>query len=259
MRLARPGLALVASALASACYGHARPAPAAGGPERDPAPTASIPAGTFTMGDRNGEPDEYPERQISVSAFRMDRLEVSNARYAACVEAGVCDPSAYAEDPRLGLPGHPVVGVSHEDAARYCRWVKRRLPTEAEWEYAARGTDLRKWPWRGVFDAAKARTGEGGGEGTTAPVDAYPEGESPFGVRNMAGNAAEWVADLFDPIHYRTSKVLADPRGPERGRERVVRGGSYRDVQHLVRVSARRAKLPVEADNTTGFRCATDP
>jgi formylglycine-generating enzyme required for sulfatase activity len=247
-------LALLGTAVLAGCYGHAKPGPGDATPTA--APMATIPAGTFTMGDRNGEPDEYPERQVRVSAFRIDRVEVSNARYAACVRAQVCDPTRYAGDPGLGAPEHPVVGVTFEDAARFCRWVGRRLPTEAEWEYAARGEDLRRWPWRGVFDRAKANTSEGGGTGTTAPVDSFPEGESPFGVRNLAGNVAEWVADYFDPTHYRTSAILTDPRGPERGRERVVRGGSYRDVQHLVRVSARRAKLPTEADNTTGFRCA---
>jgi sulfatase modifying factor 1 len=250
-------LAAAASTL-TACYGHV---PAGGRPASPPpaeGELVSIPAGAFTRGDRNGEPDEYPERLLELPAFRLDRAEASNADYRACVEAGVCDPTPYLDDPELGLAEHPVVGVTFEDATRYCAWRRKRLPTEAEWEYAARGTDLRKWPWKGLFDPARANTSEADAFAGTAPVQSLPEGASVFGVLNVAGNAAEWVADYFDPTYYRTSTETRAPKGPERGRERVVRGGSYRDPSHLVRVSARRAKLPTEVDSTIGVRCAAD-
>lgn len=209
------------------------------------------------MGDRNGDPDEYPERLVRVSGFRIDRHEVANEAYALCVRAKACDPSPFLDDPELGREGYPVVGVAFEDAERFCKWVGKRLPWEVEWEYAAKGGDLRKWPWTGPFDPKKANTqDEADGFGVTAPVGGFPAGASPFGILNMAGNAGEWVRDYFDPTYYRTTKVHADPRGPDTGVERVVRGGSYRDSAHTVRVSARVKKSPTEADNTIGLRCA---
>ena len=254
----RHGLALFcALALTSGCYGHARRGGPPPPPDRAAQPGVTIPAGTYTMGDRNGEPAEYPERPLTMSSFLIDRYEVSNQAYDLCVQARVCDPTPYRDDKKLGEPNHPVVGVTWLDAEKFCKWVGKRLPTEAEWEYAAKGRDHRKWPWKGAFDPKKANTAMPGDfHGGTAPVDAYKKGESPFGVLNMAGNASEWVSDYFDPTWYRTTDVTENPTGPRRGRERVVRGGSYRDSAHMVRVSARRAQSSTEADNTIGFRCA---
>ena len=135
------------------CYRHARRDAPNVAPDNVKGEIVSIPPATFTRGDMNGEPDEYPEAKISLAAFKIERVEVTNRSYKACVEARACDPSPYLEDERLGREDHPVVGVSWEDAASYCGWIGRRLPSEAEWEHAARGTDLRKWPWRGAFDA----------------------------------------------------------------------------------------------------------
>lgn len=239
------------------CYGHAHQAGAPRPPKDLKLPMVSVPPGDFTMGDRNGEPAEYPERAITLSGFMIDKTEVSNAAYAECVTANVCDPAPYVEDERLGHPEHPVVGVTWHDAVRFCKWMDKRLPTEAEWEYAAKGKDHRKWPWSGAFDAKRSNTVmQGDFHGKTAPVTAYPNGVSPYGALNMAGNASEWVADYFDPTWYRTSDAKRDPTGPKRGRERVVRGGSYRDSSHAARVSARSAKGETESDSTIGFRCA---
>jgi len=247
--------AVILMGAAGACYRHARPeAPA---PRRVRAPMVGIPAGTFTMGDQNGDPADYPERRIAVSAFAIDRFEVTNEDYDACVDAGVCEPTLYADDPVLGQPRHPVVGVSWYDAERFCAWVDKRLPTEAEWEYAARGDDLRKWPWAGEFDPARANTRSGDPFEATAPVGSFEAGRSPFGVHDLAGNAAEWVQDVFDPTHYRTSDARKDPTGPAQGRERTIRGGSYVDPAHAVRVSARNGQTATETDNTVGFRCAS--
>ena len=253
----RVGAVLLGFGVAAGCYGHSQR-------ERKPptvAPSGTemieVPAGQFTRGDLNGEPSEYPERAIEISGFAIDRFEVSNETYRLCISARACDPTPYLDDPALGAPNLPVVGASWFDAYRFCRWLGRRLPTEAEWEYAAKGTDHRRFPWKGPFDSANANTNRSDDPfDRTAPVDSFVSGESPFGVRNMAGNVAEWVADYFDPMYYRGKGEPADPKGPEKGRERVVRGGSYRDSPYLVRVASRRAQIPTEIDNTVGIRCA---
>ena len=257
MRIARGPLLLVAAAAAFACYHDPRPLVPTGPSEGVASEVTAIPSGAFTRGDMNGEPDEHPERRISVDEFSIERMEVSNASYRACVTAAACDPAPYLDDADLGGDAQPVVGVSWEDAKRYCEWIGRRLPTEAEWEYAARGEDLRRWPWEGAFDPKRANTAMAGDfHAKTAPVRSYVDGASPFGVLNLAGNVAEWVADLYDPTYYRTSNELVDPPGAGSGRERVVRGGSYADSPYTARVSARRAKLPTDIDATLGFRCA---
>lgn len=245
---------------ASGCYRHARwdePAPPSNLASQ---PMVTIPATRFTMGDRNGEPDEYPEREVRLDTFSIDRMEVSNRAYRLCVQAKACDAAPYGDDPTLGAEEHPVVGVAWQDAARFCAWVLRRLPTEAEWELAARGNDdLRRWPWKGPFRPRFANTARQDDlHDQSAPVNTYPAGESPYGVLNMAGNAAEWTADYYDPTYYGTAPETLNPTGPKTGRERVVRGGSYRDPAHLTRVSARRGMLPTESDSTVGFRCAAD-
>jgi iron(II)-dependent oxidoreductase len=248
---------LMAIALEIGCYSHARRDEPAPPPEDAASEMVTIPSAVFAMGDNTGDPDEYPERQVSLGSYAIDRTEVTNAAYRLCVKAKACDATQYDEDDELGKDDHPVVGVTWDDAEGFCKWVGRRLPTEAEWEHAAKGGDYRKWPWTGGFNAAFANTNDAGdAHGKTAPVDAYEAGKSPFGAVNMAGNAAEWVADFFDPVYYRADANTNDPRGPASGRERVVRGGSYRDPAHTARVAARRAKIPTESDSTVGFRCA---
>lgn len=208
------------------------------------------------MGDINGEPSEYPERTIRLDGFQIDRTEVTRRAYAVCVAAGACDEPEFGHETDAD---HPVTGVSWLDAEAYCRWRGARLPTEAEWEYAARGRDYRKWPWNGAFDPRRANTRNAvDGYERTSPVGRFPEGASPFGALDMAGNVAEWTADNFDPSMYRQQPVAANPTGPEAGRERVIRGGSWADGPHRVRVASRRAKAPTEVDDATGFRCARD-
>jgi formylglycine-generating enzyme required for sulfatase activity len=246
--------------LLAGCYSHARRDEPAPPPEDAAGPMVSIGGGLFTMGDNTGDPDEYPERKVSLSPYKIDRMEVTNEAYAMCVKAKACDPNEYMDDPDLGKEDHPVVGVTWEDALGFCKWIGRRLPTEAEWEFAAKGGDFRKWPWTGGFDPALANSNDRNDSyDKTAPVAEFEAGQSPFGALNMAGNAAEWVWDYFDPTYYRAGENnTQNPKGPSSGRERVVRGGSYRDPSHTARVAARRAKLPTESDNSIGFRCAKD-
>jgi formylglycine-generating enzyme required for sulfatase activity len=262
MRMRRESISsliAIAAFLGQGCYRHARPDAPASPSSSVAGEMVSVPPGTFTMGDQNGEPDEYPERQITIRGFKIDRMEVSNRAFRACVEARGCDRNRYVDDENLGRDELPAVGVSWLEAEKFCKWVGKRLPTEAEWEYAARGLDFRKWPWKGAFLVHRANTVEEGDKyDLTAPVDSFPDGASPFGALNMAGNAAEWVSDYYDPTwHRKPEATTSDPTGPPSGRERVVRGGSYRDPQHSVRVSSRRAQLPTEVDSTIGFRCAS--
>lgn len=251
-------LSCVVSVGLSACYRHTVNSVATTRSSRAFTELVTVPAGTFVMGDINGEPSEYPERRVRMRAYAIERHEVTNAAYKACVKAGHCIAPPEIKNPLLGGDQYPVVAVSWLDADTYCRWVGRRLPTEAEWEYAARGSDMRKWPWKGIFDPEKANTRNTlDSYPKTAPVESFPTGVSPFGVYDMAGNVAEWTADYFDPTMYRsTPKSVENPLGPSSGRDRVVRGGSWADGPHQVRTSARDTQSPTEIDNSTGFRCA---
>ena len=239
------------------CYLHAQRAPRAS-THQVVTELVSIPAGSFAMGDINGPPSEYPERQVRLSAYGIDRTEVTNAAFGACIEAGVCSQLPHLKSLKRGAESLPVVGVSWFDAATFCEWVGRRLPTEAEWEYAARGKDKRRWPWSNRFDPLKANTrGSDDGFAQLAPVGRFPLGASPFGVLDLSGNVAEWTADYFEPTEYRrTSLSVTDPKGPADGRDKVIRGGSWADGPFSVRTASRVGKGPTEIDDTTGFRCA---
>lgn len=216
-----------------------------------------VPAGRFSMGNAQGEPDEYPPHEVELPGFLLDRTEVTQADHARCVAAGACRPSAYADEPVLGLPTHPVVGVSLFDAQRYCRWVGKRLPTEAEWEYAARYPDGGRFPWRGPFSPQRANArGDADGYPWTAPVGSFPEGASALGLLDMAGNVSEWTQDIYDGHYYERSPPRA-PGGPsEDTGAHALRGGSWADSDHALRTTAR-ASLPRHAStNAVGFRCA---
>lgn len=222
------------------------------------APEALIPASEFLMGSKEGEMDEGPQRVVALPAFHMDRYEVTNAAYVICVDLGVCRATRYASDPVLGHPRHPVVGASWYDADRFCSWVGRRLPTEAEWERAIRGTDGRRYPWgeeTGDLASRANLRGEGDGFALTAPVDSLPDGQSVEGIFHGAGNAAEWVEDQYDPLVYRRM-VQKLPPDPQEGDTRVVRGGSYRDVVFSVRTAVREHRAPGSRWDNVGFRCA---
>lgn len=216
--------------------------------------------GEFLMGstaaDPDAEADEFPQHAIHLEGFWIDRTEVSNRQYALCVDAKVCDPPLHSRHfGRPDVDDHPVIGVSWFEAAEYCAWAERRLPSEAEWEKAARGTDGRIFPW-GDEAPTPARAAYDLGDGTT-PVGTHPEGASPYGALDMAGNAWEWTADTYDPEYYAVSP-REDPPGPrESVNWRVIRGGSSNTAPRALRAANRFWAFP-KRGYFDGFRCASD-
>jgi eukaryotic-like serine/threonine-protein kinase len=206
--------------------------------------------------DRECSDDEKPGRQVSLDAYSIDKYEVTVAEYGQCVEAGKCSSagltgSRFCNWGQKKRTDHPINCVDWSQASAYCEWAGKRLPTEAEWEKAARGTDGRIYPWGNQWDAAKANIGSPG----TVAVGSYPAGVSPYEVHDMAGNVWEWVQDWYDGTYYRGGSVR-NPQGPSSGKERVVRGGSWVDNPWGVRVADRYWFTPGYRVDYIGFRCA---
>jgi len=217
-----------------------------------------IPAGEFLMGS-DSEEDHSPVHKVYIDAFYMDKFEVTNAHYLRfCEETGHRLPEFWGMVGfRCGpdYPNHPVVGVSWYDATLYAEWCGQRLPTEAEWEYAARGgrVDMR-YPNGGALDPSDGNYNHSDKGGPVA-VGSYPP--NGFGLCDMQGNVVEWVWDLYDPDYY-SSSPPANPRGPEFGRFRVIRGGGWHSGASCNRVYYRNALPPSWVDFNVGFRCAKD-
>jgi len=221
-----------------------------------PAPPGMVyvPAGAFTMGSDKGNSDERPVHTVYLDAFYIDKTEVTNAQYRKCVEAGGCDtPVKTTYYDNADYTQHPVVYVSWNDADAYCRWAGKRLPTEAEWEKAARGTDGRTYPWGEGIDCDHAQYSKCGGG--TMPVGSKPKGASPYGALDMVGNVWEWVADWYDPDYYSQSPER-NPPGPDSGEGRVLRGGSLHGNQRFTRCAYRVGGNPRHRYFYVGFRCA---
>lgn len=239
---------------------------------KDGAPMVVIPEGSFTMGSNEGSGNERPEHTVFLPRYAIDQFEVTMSLYAKFLEqTGHKAPPLWDEESATSAGNRPTVGVTWDDAQAYCKWAGKRLPTEAEWEKAARGTDGRKFPWGDMqpfVDIANYNRGQWVSYAITlAPVDAgggmsvrhgtKEGGKSPYGVFHMAGNAAEWVADWYDREYYLRSPEK-NPTGPESGEKRVIRGGSWNDIPAGVRSTARVAAEPSFRDLTLGFRCALD-
>jgi formylglycine-generating enzyme required for sulfatase activity len=214
-----------------------------------------VPAGEFIMGSDEGAGDEQPMHTVHLDAFYIDETEVTNAQYQKCVEAGGCDPPVKTTfyDHHADYAQHPVVYVSWSDADAYCRWAGKRLPTEAEWEKACRGTDGRTYPWGEGIDCDHAQYGGCGGG--TVPVGSKPKGASPYGALDMVGNVWEWVADWYDPGYYSQSPGR-NPPGPDSGTAKVLRGGSLHGNQRFTRCAYRVGGNPRYWYFYVGFRCA---
>ncbi len=223
--------------------------------------------------------EEAPQDRVYVSAYGIDRTEVTHAAWTRCVAANACPParinSSSAEVARrVGGPRHPVAGVTWAEAQAFCEWRGGRLPTEAEWERAARGHDDRRFPWGMRYNPRLANHGQparafdvralyvgrpdgSDGHRWAAPVGSYPASASPYGLLDMAGNVWEWVLDAYDPEAY-VDGPRVDPRGPARAGLRVVRGGSWNRPAFTLRVANRAALAEGESQPDVGLRCAFD-
>ena len=240
---------------------------------KDGAPMVMVPAGPFTMGSNDGLPSERPEHSVTFDAYYIDRYEVSLQLYGTfLLDAKHDAPSTWDDEAATTVGDRPAVGMGWADAAAYCAWAGKRLPTEAEWEKAARGTDGRRYPWghmqpfvdianynRGIWvsEAITLAGVTGGVEGMSVRHGLKEGGKSPYGLHHMAGNAAEWVADWYDREYYSKSPER-NPTGPSSGEKKVLRGGSWADLPIALRVSARMSAEPEFQDRTIGFRCARD-
>jgi formylglycine-generating enzyme required for sulfatase activity len=221
-----------------------------------------IPEGFFQMGSETGDPDEAPQHPVFVSRFYLDQYEVSNEAYTRFLKAtGYSKPfvPVFDDDPsKLLDPEQIAVGMVWDSATAYCLWAGKRLPTEAEWEKAARGETPRIWPWGDAFGVQNANIkGEQDGYQYTAHPGQFESGRSPYGIYDMAGNGAEWVADWYDAEAYQSAPIQ-NPKGPEVGKHRVVRGGSWAESAVNVRTTKRFAVRQGRADSIIGFRCAKD-
>ncbi len=224
---------------------------------KDGAEMVRVAGGAFKMGSSDGQSDERPVHAVTLRPFAMYRFEVTNEQFTAFCKATGHRRPAFAENAKLNGPKQPVVGVSWEDAAAYARWAGARLPTEAEWEYAARGVQGRKYPWGNDRPASnQAHFDQNTSNDGTAVVGTYPRGASPFGCQDLAGNAWEWVADWYGYDYYAHSPA-DNPKGPETGARRVLRGGSWGFPSELS-ATFRQYERPDYFGLWTGFRCVVD-
>ena len=227
-----------------------------------------VAGGFFQMGSMSGLDNEKPVHDVYVSGVFIDKYEVTVSDYQQCINAGVCTaPNHTSDDERYnygasGREKHPVNGVDWYQASAYCAWSGKRLPTEAEWEKAAKGTDDRTYPWGNdgpsclfaVMDPSADDSGDGCGEGRTWEVGSKPAGVSPYGVHDMAGNVWEWTADWYGEDYYGSSPAQ-DPPGPTQGSVRVKRGGGWRTSSISLRTTVRNDGAPGGTDFQVGFRC----
>ncbi len=225
-----------------------------------------IPSGNFIRGSAPGEGrlDEQPKRKIYVNSFAIDKFEVSNSQYMAFIEETLHKPplNVYGKNELAtegGINDLPVVQVTWHDAVDFCFWAGKRLPTEAEWEKAARGNDNRLYPWGSEPPTSKTAQfdGEWDGKHTLKKVNSLPEGQSASGVFQLSGNVREWTQDWYDGEYYANSPEK-NPKGPGTGILKVIRGGSWRSFDSDLRVTSRGKGGFALKTHGIGFRCARD-
>ena len=290
---ARPGARASSAPIVGVQTGQPTPTLIANISEIDQAEMVYVYAGTFTMGGRiltgGGQSqgrnlDEVPRHEVYLDAFWIDKTEVTNRMYSLCVRAGNCTtpdpPPTFATASfyygSATYLDYPVVNVTWFDAKDYCEWAGRRLPTEAEWEKAAKGTSTRIYPWGydepsgqlvNVCDRSclidRTDAADGGnslfndGHAEVAPADSFPRGASPYGALHLAGNVFEWVFDWYGEDYYSESPN-ENPMGPSTGKDRVMRGGSWYNSARVTRAANRESNEPTIRWNALGFRCAMD-
>ena len=239
---------------------------------KDGAPMVEVPAGSFPMGvpagARDGGRDEYPRHDVFVDTFVIDKFEVTNGRYLEFVKSTGHRVPQNPRNPARNLwqgdsitdslIDRPVINVDWFDAEAYCRWAGKRLPTEAEWEKAAKGTSDRRFPWGNVEPTSKHLNynQQWIGERTLMPVGSYEAGKSPYGLYDMAGNVWEWVNDWYDARYYEKSPKK-NPKGPDTGTKKVIRGAGWQNESPTVRIFTRVESDPAVRNESTGFRCAS--
>jgi formylglycine-generating enzyme required for sulfatase activity len=239
----------------------APPPPDGADPGAPPGPLVAIGASDDDMGcslafDDSCARDATPRHDVSLSAYEIDVHEVTQAEYQACVVAGACAPPRARFDP-TGRATFPVTDVSWDDAVAYCTFAEKRLPTEAEWEHAARGPSETAYPWGGDAPDCARATFAGCAPGPLA-VGSHTDDASVFGATELAGNVAEWIADFYDPGFYDVTP-RADPTGPATGTERGVRGGSFASSAVGLFSYARGHAPPATTSAEIGFRCVRGP
>jgi formylglycine-generating enzyme required for sulfatase activity len=216
-----------------------------------------VSAGKFKMGSTTDDPlsypNEHPQHDIYLDTFWMDRTEITNSMYFRCVQSGMCKPpiqGSYQYN-NSSYANHPVI-VDWQEAQNYCQWANRQLPTEAQWEKAARGEDARTYPWGD--DISCQRANYSGCVGDTKPVGSYPEYASVYGALDMAGNVWEWTADWYNKDYY-TNSPIENPKGPTNGERHVLRGGAWDAFDRNLRTAYRNGL----SEGSYGFRCVLTP
>lgn len=238
----------------------------------DKIPPVSTKGAKFEPWSREMFHDEGPAHQVELSSYKIDKYEVSNAEYTEFMKATKHTAPAYWDDPRLNKPNQPVVGVNYEEAKAFCEWKGKRLPTEAEWEHAARGPEGYRYPWGDELNPKLANYAKN--HPATMPVDSLVEGASPYGLHHMAGNVFEWVGDWYDPRFYEKGTMVVNPTGPDKplwlggtglyvdrlttGEKRVIRGGSWVATETTITTTHRFWNHPMNNSYGVGlgFRCA---
>ncbi len=221
-------------------------------------PMVLVPAGEFVMGSDHDQAEAKPAHTVYLDTFYIDKFEVTNELYRACADAGACTGGGLRLLRNPVWVGHPVMDVTWAQAQQYCEWRGGSLPTEAQWEKAARGTDQRKFPWgNDPVTCELARYGDCGW--MTTRVGTHPKGASPYGAQDMAGNAWEWVYDWYDAKYY-SSSPAKNPTGPERNTGwKSERGGAWFYMAGLMTAIWRNHAPPTAHYLYVGFRCAVNP
>lgn len=213
-----------------------------------------VPAGWFVMGSNTGRQSNRLAHRVYLDAFAIGRTEVTNRAFQKYVKATSRTPLVWQDGRQPGAPNEPVAGILWREARAYCVWAGMRLPSEAEWEKAARWTDERLYPWGNAWVPTLANSHDSGKDGPV-PVGSYPDGASPYGVLDMAGNLAEWVADYFDPAYYTVSPEQ-NPSGPTRVLDHGLRGGSWDSPPEQAITYFRDSSHSATPNLRVGFRCA---